>query len=336
MDAGCRLCFHAPCFDGIVSCVLALDFLERGEGRKVERLEPVSYEQRETWLANSDGPMAVVDYLFHPGAVFWADHHLTTFLSPQARECYEAGRRDRHKRWWWYDPSASSCASLLWRGLMDCSYRNLPYEGLVAWADKIDSATYDSVEEALFGDVPALRINAGLGLATEQDCVTLVRFLQSHSLNETAELPDVRLRWERSREMTRQGLARLASSVRLLAGDIAVFDVDTSGVMISRYAPYHLHPQARYSVGITRSGGSARITAMRNPWVDFPSVPLGPIFESLGGGGHHRVGTLALAPAVSAKASQVLAEVLGRIRQEESALQSGGAVDQAPPVPVTL
>ena len=33
---------------------------------------------------------------------------------------------------------------------------------------------------------------------------------------------------------------------------------------------------------------------MRNPWMDFPSVPLGRIFEKVGGGGHQRVGSVEL------------------------------------------
>jgi nanoRNase/pAp phosphatase (c-di-AMP/oligoRNAs hydrolase) len=68
--------------------------------------------------------------------------------------------------------------------------------------------------------------------------------------------------------------------------------------MVSRYAPYLAYPRARYSVGVTSNGSGAKITAMRNPWMRFKSVPLGEIFRQYGGGGHQRVASV-LVPRAS-------------------------------------
>lgn len=38
----------------------------------------------------------------------------------------------------------------------------------------------------------------------------------------------------------------------------------------------------------------AKILVMRNPWLEFESVPLGEICARFGGGGHQRVGAVAL------------------------------------------
>ncbi len=64
--------------------------------------------------------------------------------------------------------------------------------------------------------------------------------------------------------------------------------------VISRYAPYYFQPEARYSITVVRSEGVIRITAMRNPWRKFRSIPLGRAFAKFGGGGHERVGAVQL------------------------------------------
>ena len=99
---------------------------------------------------------------------------------------------------------------------------------------------------------------------------------------------------------------------------IVVFDVDSSGVIVNRYAPYFFFPDARYSAGIVRSARGATITAMRNPWREFPSVFLGRIFEKFGGGGHQRVGALLLAGDRVKEADFILEQILKETREEDA------------------
>jgi nanoRNase/pAp phosphatase (c-di-AMP/oligoRNAs hydrolase) len=86
-------------------------------------------------------------------------------------------------------------------------------------------------------------------------------------------------------------------------------------VAISRYAPYVFFPEARYAAGIVRSNGGAKITAMRNPWRDFPSVKLGRILARFGGGGHERVGSLIVPNTLDARAT--LDKIVNEIRSED-------------------
>jgi len=317
MEERASLYFHSPCFDGIASSVLTWDFLEVVEHWKIERLVPVNYELRDTWLsANLPSPSAVVDFLYHPQAKFWADHHQTTFLSDRARLSFKR-RRDP---WLIYNEKAGSCAALLWVHLLKrFSYKNPVHEELVKWADKIDAARYDSVEEAVLGDAPALEIRLSLGLADSENYVTdLVAALRHSTLEQVVKLPWVKKRIEKARRLSQAGLKRLAKGSRV-EGDIVVFDVNTIGVLINRYAPYYFHPRARYSIGILRSAEGAKITAMRNPWWDFPSLPLGKIFERLGGGGHQRVGSLLLPERRSDNATGILKTIVAEIRNSDLA-----------------
>src|ERR1700730_12947447 len=160
MGNGAHLYFHSPCFDGIVSCVLTWDFLETCQDWSVEEIHSVNYDSKATWLSTSLSPKsAVVDFLYHPDAQFWADHHATTFLNEEVKSDFER----RMSRWFVYDERSGSCSMLLWKHFANSfGYRNLRYENLVEWADRIDSARYTSVEEAIFGVNPALRINLSL------------------------------------------------------------------------------------------------------------------------------------------------------------------------------
>lgn len=141
------LYFHAPCFDGIVSSVLAIDFLEVAHEWTFRAFHPVGYDLKTRWASyNLPEASVVVDFLYHPHALFWADHHPTTFVTSQFRDDY---KKRGSRRWAYFDPQAPSCASLLWERLFSLEhYRNPRYTEMVHWADKIDSARYASVEEA--------------------------------------------------------------------------------------------------------------------------------------------------------------------------------------------
>jgi len=257
-----------------------------------------------------------VDFLYHPQAEFWADHHLTTFLNEDSRKHFE-GRQGPNLV---YDERAGSCAGLLHEHLSRAfGHRNSRYEEMVRWAEKIDAARYDSVQEAILAPAPALQISTGLALGgAEGYCEDLVRSLRDGTLEQVADLPEVRRRFERAQALLESGLDRFAASARLEGDGIVVFDVDGKGALIRRYAPYYFYPEARYSAGIVRWEGGAKITAMRNPWRQFESVFLGKICEKLGGGGHQRVGSVVLRGDRAAAAASMLERLLAEIRSAES------------------
>ena len=312
------LYFHSPCFDGVASAVLTWDFLEERQGWETPVFRPVGYDIRQTWLEKPLGqPAAVVDFLYHPDARFWADHHLTTFLTTTAREDFQ--RPVGTDRLLIYDQHAASCAGLLWRRLAhDFGHQNPRYAELVQWAEKIDAARYASVEEAITSSAPALRLSLGFALGdTERYVETLVRELRNKPLEVVADLPEPRNRFKRARDLVELGLDHFKRSAHLETDGIVIFDVDGQGAIVSRYAPYRFFPDARYSAGIVRWPGGARITAMRNPWREFPSVPLGRLAEALGGGGHERVGSIVVSGDRVAEAPSILARLVGGIREAE-------------------
>lgn len=193
---------------------------------------------------------------------------------------------------------------------------------MVSWAEKIDSASYSSVEEAILGDSPALRISRSLLLEEEENgpgyAYFLLREMRAHDLNYIAGLREVTRRETKVRRTLQSGLKKAEASARMERGGVVIMDVKKNRAqMISRYAPYHAAPHARYSIGIVRSPDSIGITAMRNPWRNFKSVALGRVFEKFGGGGHQRVGALRLSRNQSKLVKDVVESLLSKMREPE-------------------
>jgi hypothetical protein len=317
MVRGANLYFHSPCFDGIASAVLTLDFLEGSQNWTFEELRAVNYDSRISWLSiKHRKPFAVVDFLYHPDADFWADHHQTSFLNPLLKEHFEEQNNPHHI----YNSKSGSCAKLLWRSLAQrFNHQNRSFTDLVKWADKIDSARYSSVEEAIIGPYPALNINRSLVITKDPNYPAwLVTQLRKQTLDQVGRLPEVVGKSDEAKTLIEAGLDRFSRTVRLNGKDIAVFDVDSSDVLINRYSPYRFFPKARYSLGIVRMPDGIKITAMRNPWLQFPSIYLGKVFERFGGGGHRRVGSLLLRGSDASNAEGVMKRLLREIRKEES------------------
>jgi len=309
------LYFHAPCFDGLVSGAILWDYLEVEAGWKRVKPRGVNYGIRPQWAnVNPKSPFAVVDFLFHPRATYWVDHHATTFLNDEFRRVYERRRSDRFI----YDRTAPSCSKLVFDYLKrSLGYRNARFEDMVEWATKIDAARYASVDEVFESSSPALTINLALSqIADPRQCDQLLRHLKESDLDRLAMHPAVKKNATRALRLSADGLKRFRKGAYLV-DDIVVFDVDARNAVINRYAPYRVFPSARYSAGIIRKDDGIRITAMRNPWKEFKSAPLGRIFEKIGGGGHQRVATVVLKSAKSDEAPDVLEAVVSSIRRHE-------------------
>ena len=311
-----NLYFHSPCFDGIVSAALIWEFMEARRGWKRARLVPVNYHLRKRWLnLKLDRPAVVVDFLYHPHTDFWADHHPTAFLTDEVRADFE--RREGAN--FVYEQVARSCAGVIWRHLhAQFRHRNGFFEELVGWAEKLDSATYESDEEALYGQAAAIQINTSL-MAKDREGYSerLVEALREQTLDEVAARPDVKFRFREVDDLMNLGADRLKEVIYLDDEGYACFDVDITEVRMNRYAPFLFYPDARYAIGLSRWGRGITLRAMRNPWQPNPSVHLGHIFEQFDGGGHERVGTLVLRGNKQKRATELFETILAEIKSQD-------------------
>jgi hypothetical protein len=281
-----RIYYHRD-FDGMVSAaVLACILQERGEAVD---WESVNYDQRRDWKAfGRDRRFAIVDFHFHPRAEFWFDHHPTTFLTPELRAQYAPSDR------WRWDESSPSCPPLI----LSHAHAVWGYEPperfveMARWSDVVDAALFESVDQALFGDDPALRITRSLTCApgpTWPDEV--VGGLVHGTLEEVAARSDVERAYQRAARNRDRALEQFPPTVRSAAGRVVHYDASSNKIRRERFAPFFHHPEAYYTVGVIPTRAGFHVSAGQNPW-NQPSEPanIGAIMERYGGGGHRAVG----------------------------------------------
>ena len=67
----------------------------------------------------------------------------------------------------------------------------------------------------------------------------------------------------------------------------------------NKFIPYYLHPEATYSIGLSKSSFRTKVSVGSNPWTKADPekmVNLASICERYGGGGHARVGAISFPP----------------------------------------
>lgn len=318
-DQDATIYLHFPCFDGLVSATIAMVFLESVFGWHFRSYRRVNYDGKERWHRRRlPERSAVVDFLYHPQATFWADHHPTTFQSDRDALQFQLDRNSA-ERVLIYDQRATSCALLLMNSLRSECRELAQFDEMAEWADKIDSAKYDSVHDAVFGASSATDINLALTVDADNQsfCELLLDALRSMTLKQVSELAEVHRRTTIARNRTRQGLKAVERSIALNDANIATFSVaETAKSVVSRYSPYIFFPDASYSIGLVRSGNSCKITAMRNPWRQFQSIELGQIFRKYGGGGHQRVASLIIKPDGPQDPDKLVEEIASDMREQ--------------------
>lgn len=281
-----RIRYHRD-FDGMVSgAVLAHALREQGEN---PILLSVNYDERKNWDSFEEGKrFAIVDFHFHPRAEYWVDHHPTTFLTDELRAAYEPSER------WLWDETAPSCPPLI----IKQAERYLGYEAperfqdAARWSDIIDAARFESVDQAIFGDDPALRLMRALTASPNPAWVDkLATALVDDSLRDLALRSDVEKVYDRASRNRDKALEQFPPTVVWMKDGVVFFDASSSKVRRERFAPFYHHPEVSYAVGVIPTRAGFHITCGENPWnkpVD--GVHVGEMMEEYGGGGHRAVG----------------------------------------------
>ena len=87
----------------------------------------------------------------------------------------------------------------------------------------------------------------------------------------------------------------------------------------NKFIPYYLHPDATYSIGLSKSSFRTKVAVGSNPWTKAKPeemVNLATICERYGGGGHARVGAISFPPDKSDLARKAAAEIVAELRAQ--------------------
>lgn len=312
-----RIHYHRD-FDGMVAGAVLARVLRDKRGED-PTWASINYDQRTDWDGfSADERFAVVDFHFHPRAEYWFDHHPTTFLSPKLRERYAPSER------WRWDESSLSCPPLILNHAREHWGFVAParFVEMAAWSDKIDAARYDDVEEAVFGDKPALRISRALTASPNNEWIDeLVGALTESDLDTVAGRADVEKVYQRAARNRDRALEQFPPTVESKRAHVLVYDASSSQIRRERFAPFYHHPDVHYAVGVIPTRAGFHVSAGENPWNASPAdLHIGQIMEAYGGGGHRSVGGANPADLPAArKAAAEIAEVLRRTLETRAA-----------------
>lgn len=303
-----RIRYHRD-FDGMVSgAVLAHILQEQGEK---PLLKSVNYDERAGWDTFEEGRrFALVDFHFHPRAEYWFDHHPTTFLTDELRAQYQPSDR------WSWDEESPSCPPLIIRHAQEHFDYQPPDRFMEAahWSDIIDAARFESVDQAIFGEDPALRLMRALTASPNPAWVDeLATALITESLSDVALRPDVEKVYGRAARNRDKALDQFPPTVLWNRGGVLFYDAASSKIRRERFAPFYHHPEVSYAVGVIPTRAGFHITCGENPWKQPTNgVHVGEMMEEYGGGGHRAVG--GANPPSLAEAKRLGEEVAVRIK----------------------
>jgi hypothetical protein len=314
-----KVLYHDNCFDGAASAALfARFYAARIDGAATFTFAGKAHGPGNVYDdASFDGDVnVVVDFRYSssPRLEWWFDHHVSGFPTP-GDEAHFRANPSPHK---FYDPAARSCSKYL---AVTCArtfgWDWAPYTELVEWADIIDGAQFESPRAAVELAEPALKLMTWF--ENNHDPALKLRFIDELARRPLAEIaaePYVK-------DALAPILARHARSIDVIRARAIVdrrvvyFDVYDDGLDgYNKFIPYHLFPDCRYVVSVSRSPSRTKISVGSNPWSQATrTVNIAQICERYGGGGHPVVGAASFKANEVERARQAAGEIVEELRR---------------------
>ncbi len=311
--------FHND-LDGRASAAVLLKFLE-GRGDAIERYIPVDFDIESKWkkmkfpaegrsASRGGNPAIVVDFLYHPKAAFWFDHHPTTFKFKEWKRNF---RPSKFRVW---NPKYPSCCHLILDSLVANFGFKPPrhFRDLVKWLDVLDGGNYESPKQTVEMKEPAFQIEQFINKAGKDPLEWLIRKLAEVPLVNIAQDPGIRKVMKRVYK-ERDKVLRFYLSHLQIYDRVAFIDLVEGDYLDLRYAPYHFYPFLLYVVFTKKHGREFGVHAGVNPWRRRESnVHIGKLMSKYGGGGHKVVG--GLRTNTKAKAKKITMEIVNFLRKK--------------------
>ena len=322
-----RVLYHGHCFDGVASAATFTRFYK-------ERIHPEA-DVNYTGLLHRPGNLfdvgmfdsdenAIVDFKYAASEklTWWFDHHESAFLTPEDEAHFHADKSGRK----FLDPTRKSCTEFI----ADVAHERFgfnaePIKSLVHWAHIIDGALYESPAQCVELKEPALQLMQVIEADPDDLFIErIIRELTTQSLEEVATSAEVQRRFQpilKQHLETLEVIRKKATS----ANGVVQFDlVDEGYEGFNKFIPYYLHPEATYSVALTRGTQRTKISVGSNPWAPVPRTHnIAKICERYGGGGHAVVGAVSFKPEEVEEARAAVREIVAELSLSTDYTDSG-------------
>jgi hypothetical protein len=323
-----RVFYHDKCFDGACSASLFTRFHRECIGGAdaydyhglVHRAGALFDESEFIGDEN-----AIVDFKYSssPRITWWFDHHLSAFLTPQDQKHFKACQRDpgcANRKF--LDTTYTSCTSFLAHiASTKFGFNTEPVKELIHWANIVDGALYESPQAAVEMAAPAMKLT--LVIESIQDSAfipRLIPLLTDIPLSEVLAQPFVASLLPPLLERHNRDVALIRSRAEQKNGTIFFDITDHPTEGFNKFIPYYLHPEAVYSIGLSKSSFRTKVAVGSNPWTKADPakmVNLAQVCERYGGGGHARVGAISFPPDREDEARKAAAEIVAELRSAD-------------------
>ena len=320
-----RVFYHDKCFDGACSASLFTRFhRERIAGGAAYEYRGLVHRAGALFdeSAFTGDENAIVDFKYSPSGriTWWFDHHLSAFLTPADHDHFLACQRDpacaARK---FFDPTYTSCTSFLAHiASTRFGFDTTPVAELIRWADIVDGARYESPEAAVEMAAPAMKLTLVIESTQDPDLIPrLIPLLTEMPLDAVLSQPFVAELLPPLLERHQHALELIRSRSEAREGTIFFDITDHPLEGFNKFIPYYLHPEATYSIGLSKSSFRTKVAVGSNPWTQADPakmVNLAEICERYGGGGHARVGAISFPPDQEEKARAAAREIVAELR----------------------
>jgi hypothetical protein len=274
---------------------------------------------------------AIVDFKYSssPKITWWFDHHLSAFLTPEDQQDYLRGMADgRYKGHRFFDPDYVSCTSFLAHiASTQFGFDPTPVAELLRWADIVDGALYESPQSAVEMPEPAMKLTLIIESSQDPEFIPrLIPLLTRMPLQQVLDRPFVATLLPPLLERHQTAIDLIRSRAESKQGTIYFDIADYPLEGYNKFIPYYLHPEATYSVGLSKSSFRTKVAVGSNPWTKTPPedmLNLAAICERYGGGGHARVGAISFPADREDDARKAAAEIVTELRASLAGKSTG-------------
>jgi hypothetical protein len=328
-----RVFYHDKCFDGACSASLFTRFhreriAPQGVSRPAYQYHGLVHRAGalfdESQFTGDENAIVDFKYSASPQITWWFDHHLSAFLTPEDHQHFLACLADpacaQRK---FYDPDYTSCTSFLAHiAETKFGFDTRPVAELIHWADIVDGALYESPEAAVEMAEPAMKLTLIIESTEDPAFIPrLIPLLTEMPLAEVLAQPFVAELLPPLLERHKAALELIRTRSEFQDG-VIFFDItDYPLEGFNKFIPYYLHPQATYSIGLSKSSFRTKVAVGTNPWTTVEAAKLAnlaEICERYGGGGHARVGAISFPPDQEEKARAAAQEIVAELRARDS------------------
>lgn len=322
-----RVFYHDKCFDGACSASLFTRFHRECatagatyEYHGLVHRAGALFDERD--FTGDENAIVDFKYSASPKVTWWFDHHQSAFLTDADREHFLACQKNPvcgGKKF--FDPNYTSCTSFLAHiGETRFGFDTKPLADLIYWANIVDGAKYESAESAVEMAAPAMRLTAIIESTVDHVFIPrLIPLLTEMPLGEVLAQPFVAPLLEPLLARHRAAIELIRQRSEERDGTIFFDITDHQMEGFNKFIPYYLHPQATYSIGLSKSSFRTKVAVGSNPWTKVDPekmVNLAKICERYGGGGHARVGAISFSPDREDQARLAAAEIVAELRSK--------------------